>query len=91
MSLLRNSEYLISDGGSNQEECFYLGLPCLLMRKASERSEGLGANVLLSGYDRKLVHHFMKHYPDYRRPPLELPESPTDIIVDTLLREGLAG
>ena len=48
--LLVDSEFLITDGGSNQEESFYLGKPCLVMRKTSERKEGLGLNVVISKY-----------------------------------------
>ena len=33
---------MITDGGSNQEELSYLGKPTLLMRRATERQEGLG-------------------------------------------------
>jgi UDP-N-acetylglucosamine 2-epimerase (non-hydrolysing) len=84
MALVKGSEYLVTDGGSNQEECSYLGLPCLLMRKATERQEGLGQNTVLSAYDRTIVQDFMQHYANYRKPPLQLAESPSEIIVDTL-------
>ena len=43
---------MITDGGSNQEELSYLDKPTLLMRQATERQEGVGRNVTLSGYDR---------------------------------------
>lgn len=91
MSLLKSSEYLISDGGSNQEECFYLGIPCLLMRKATERNEGLGGNVLLSEYNTEKIQFFMENYKQFVRSPLTLEESPTEIIVRELIATGLAG
>ena len=84
MALVRGSEYLITDGGSNQEECSYLGLPCLLMRKATERLEGLGRNTVLSGYDRNIVREFMNKYSEWRTPPLELVDSPSEMIVNAL-------
>jgi UDP-N-acetylglucosamine 2-epimerase (non-hydrolysing) len=84
MALVRGSEYLVTDGGSNQEECSYLGLPCLLMRKATERLEGLGQNTVLSGYDREIVRDFMQNYRHWRKAPLELADSPSEIIVDAL-------
>lgn len=90
VSMLKGAQYLISDGGSNQEECFYLGKPCLLMRKASERKEGLGHNVILSKYDSEVISDFMAHYGRYVRPPLQLQQSPTEIIVRTLIDAGLA-
>lgn len=84
IGLLRQSEFLVTDGGSNQEECSYLGLPCLLMRKATEREEGLGNNTLLSRYDERLINNFFSRYRDWRRPPAIPTVSPSELIVDTL-------
>ena len=84
IALLRGSDYLVTDGGSNQEECSYLGLPCLLMRKATERQEGLGHNTVLSGYDQTIVRSFMEQPERYRRPPLEILQSPSELIIDSL-------
>lgn len=52
VSLIRKAAFVITDGGSNQEELSYLNKPTLLMRQATERQEGVGRNVVLSGYDR---------------------------------------
>ncbi len=46
--ILARAICLVTDGGSNQEESFNLGLPLLLMRRVTERIEGLGENVLLA-------------------------------------------
>lgn len=45
--LLAASELVITDGGSNQEELAVLGIPTIVMRPASERPDGLGANAVL--------------------------------------------
>ena len=45
------AKLVITDGGSNQEELSYLGVPTLLMRQATERPEGLGRNAMLGGTD----------------------------------------
>lgn len=84
IALLRCSEFLITDGGSNQEECSYLGLPCLLMRKATERMEGLEHNTVLSGYDKLVVSDFFESYARWRTPPRMPAQSPSEIIVDAL-------
>lgn len=47
MALLSQARGVFSDGGSNQEELAYLGVPTVLFRERSERSHGLGANVVL--------------------------------------------
>jgi UDP-N-acetylglucosamine 2-epimerase (non-hydrolysing) len=46
--LLANSKYLISDGGSIQEESLVFKKPCLILRNRTERQEGLitGLNFL---------------------------------------------
>jgi len=43
--LLANSEYLIADGGSIQEESLVFGKPCIILRKKTERPEGLGSGI----------------------------------------------
>jgi len=40
---------VLTDGGSNQEELAALGIPTVVMRAATERPDGLGANVLMEG------------------------------------------
>lgn len=39
--LMKEASYLITDGGSNQEELAHIGTPTLIMRKATERSDGI--------------------------------------------------
>ncbi|OGW42636.1 MAG: hypothetical protein A2132_01665 [Nitrospirae bacterium RBG_16_43_11] len=85
IKLMQNSEFIISDGGSNQEESYYMGQPCLLLRKATERTEGLGENVVLSNYDDKILEEFIKKYKKYKTDPVMGPESPSKIIVDFLI------
>lgn len=82
IALLKESQFLITDGGSNQEECAYLGHPCLLLRKASERQEGLNQNVLLSNYDDSLITEFMAQPEKWRQDPLANTEPPSQIIVN---------
>lgn len=58
--LLANSKYLITDGGSIQEESLVFKKPCILLRKRTERQEGLttGINFLTKlnvDYARKVL------------------------------------
>ena len=59
MKLLQNAFFVITDGGSNQEELFYMNKPCLLMRKTTERNEGLGANARLFNGDASDIRTFV--------------------------------
>jgi UDP-N-acetylglucosamine 2-epimerase (non-hydrolysing) len=86
IELVINSEFLISDGGSNQEEAFFLGKPCLLLRKKTERQEGLKANVVLSGYDKSVIKNFVYNYHKYKKPTIVADVGPSDIIVDNIKR-----
>ncbi len=88
ISLLKGSEFLISDGGSNQEECYYMGHPCLLLRNTTERIEGLGGNVVLSDFDGKAIDYFVRNYASYRSSEPSLTESPASTIVDLLTAGG---
>ena len=78
--LLKNSEFLITDGGSNQEECYYLGHPCLLLRATTERVEGLGLNSRISRFREETILDFAAHYTDYRRSPLDPPVNPSALV-----------
>lgn len=60
IKLLSKANFLISDGGSNQEECSFLNIPCLLMRKKTERIDGLGGNVILSNYSVDTINKFVE-------------------------------
>jgi UDP-N-acetylglucosamine 2-epimerase (non-hydrolysing) len=58
--LIKNSTYLITDGGSIQEESLALKKPCILLREKTERQEGLktGINFLTGldiNYTRKII------------------------------------
>lgn len=87
-SLFSNSEFLITDGGSNQEETSYLGHPCLLLRKETERIEGLNESVMISSYDKDKVLYFVDNYEKFRKEPIKFKESPSKIIVDFLIKKS---
>jgi len=86
ISLMEKSEFIITDGGSLQEEAAYMGVPCLLMRKATERQEGLGQNVVLSKYDERIIDSFVHNYREKRREKLRIIKSPSDIIIKSAMR-----
>lgn len=65
INLLDSSEFVITDGGSNQEELSYLGKPTLLLRNATERKEGLDKNIQLIGLDKKAIIKFTKNYHEF--------------------------
>lgn len=49
MRLAAAAACVLTDGGSNQEELAILGVPTIVMRNATERPDGLGANATMEG------------------------------------------
>ncbi len=82
LTLISRAKFLVSDGGSNQEECYYMGKPILLLRRATERLEGIGENALLSEYKMELVEQFLASPEFFARPPRSYAHSPSAKIVD---------
>ncbi|MFH1801915.1 MAG: UDP-N-acetylglucosamine 2-epimerase (non-hydrolyzing) [archaeon] len=86
--LLIGSEFVFSDGGSNQEECSYLGKPCLLLRNETERKEGLGKNTVLSKFNEKVIKDFVKNYRKFKKKSVSEKASPSEMIVKDIRRFG---
>lgn len=84
ISLVNKAKFVITDGGSNQEECCYLGKPCLLFRHATERQEGLGENVVLSEFNEKIIIDFITNFDDFECEEVKFNHTPTEKIVHTL-------
>ena len=84
---LRAAPFVITDGGSVQEECALLGVPTLVWRARTERPDGLGANVVLSRYDPAVIDAFVAAPERLRRPPADLSERPSEHILEVLLQE----
>ncbi len=82
--LLHHSKFVISDGGSNQEELFYMGKPCLIIRTHTERSHGLGKNAVLYNNDDQMVTTFIETYERFNQSPVVPALSPTGIIAEYL-------
>ena len=82
---LRDAPFVITDGGSIQEECALLGVPTLLWRARTEREDGLAASAVLSKYDRATVDAFIAAPQRWRRAPVDANARPSQEIVDALL------
>ena len=85
MKLLSRAQYIMTDGGSNQEESYYLGKPCLLLRKSTERNEGLNKNVILSQYNEDKIMNFINNYKNYKLEKIKSNISPSEIIIKELI------
>lgn len=91
LRLLSACEFVMTDGGSIQEEAFFLDKPCLVMRSETERDEGLGANVRLASFDAETLRQFLHDWPSMKRGRLEADLRPSVQIVDELLSRSEGG
>lgn len=85
--LLKDASFVLTDGGTNQEECFYLGIPCYLLRECTERQEGIGENVVLKPDYLHSIPWFMQNYVQFRRSSVTFERSPSEIIADEIAKE----
>lgn len=84
LSLLHQAEFLITDGGSNQEECYYLGKPCLVLRETTERQEGMGSTTVLSHLNPQVIAEFLQDPKRFRGQVVTTGHSPSDVMLEAL-------
>ncbi len=84
LGMLAAAPFVITDGGSVQEECALLGAPALLWRGRTDRPDGLGANAVLSRYDPAVIQDFIRDPARFRRPPRIPAASPSEQVLEAL-------
>ncbi|WED22002.1 UDP-N-acetyl glucosamine 2-epimerase [Vibrio sp. JC009] len=84
MKVLSACSYMVTDGGSNQEESYYLGKPCLILRTHTERVEGLDKNVIISNKEKTLINKFFDNIDGYRLDSKLNTERPSETIAQHL-------
>lgn len=89
VQLMAGARFVVTDGGGNQEELSYLNKPTLLMRRTTERREGVGSTVTVCDYSEEVLERFLMGLDQYTSSAFTPPStSPTHTIVDYL--EGMA-
>lgn len=83
--ILARAEFVVTDGGSNQEECYFLGKACLVLRKESERREGLDHNALLSLKDFNIIESFLQNPHKWSRPRVSTDVQPSRTVAQHLI------
>ena len=86
VKLIMDCEFIATDGGGNQEDAYFLGKPCLILRNRTERIEGLGENAVLSKNDFDRIEEFIQDYKSHKRKRPKMKIQPSKIIVDYLLK-----
>ncbi|WP_175954979.1 UDP-N-acetyl glucosamine 2-epimerase [Schaalia sp. Marseille-Q2122] len=86
-AILLRAKLVITDSGGLQEECAALGIPCAVHREYTERHQGLGANIVLTGMNVDVLDDFLANWSDYQRPSQLDAFHPSRMIVDVLEEE----
>lgn len=86
--LMAGATFVLTDGGSNQTECAYLGLPCLILRDRVEFQEGLGINCILSRLEDSMIQDFLSNPERYRAQKPVLNQSPSQLVFAYLDKIG---
>lgn len=89
LKLMRNAEFIASDGATHQQETYFMGKPLLSLRDYTEQIEGLNTNVILYKSDKKIMKKFLKNYKKYQTKPIFPKIKPSKIIVDYLLNKNI--
>jgi UDP-N-acetylglucosamine 2-epimerase (non-hydrolysing) len=88
LPMLATAELVVTDSGGLQEECAYLGVPAAIHRERTERHQGLGENIVLTGMQLPKLEAFLDDYKSYRRPSALEEFHPSRKIAETLHELG---
>lgn len=85
LQLVDGADYIVTDGGSIQEESYYLNKPCMILRSKTERLDGIGENAYLTHFDPIRIDRFFKLRPTLKRKAVDKSLKPSEIIIDHLM------
>lgn len=89
VTLIREAKLVLADGGSIQEECAYLGKPCLVLRNRTERPDGIGKNAMLWEFKDSKVNEFMQTVDQQKRADQKTWPEPSVEIVEVLMQGNM--
>lgn len=80
------AQFVVTDGGSIQEECSYLNKPCMVLRMKTERDEGIGENAVLTRFVPADIDQFFQLLPRLKAHGAKQTVRPSEVIVNHLMR-----
>ncbi|MHA1250211.1 MAG: UDP-N-acetylglucosamine 2-epimerase [Candidatus Helarchaeota archaeon] len=87
IAYISKSKFLITDGGGPQQESYYLGKPCMLIRNKSERSDF--PNTYITGFNREKMDFFIHNYKKFKTYPIInkniYPSKEISVIIEKLI------
>lgn len=85
VNLLSDADFIITDGGSIQEESYFLNVPCLIMRSSTERMEGINQNAYLAKFNTDKIEQFFMELPTLKQRTTVIASQPSKQIVDHII------
>ncbi|MGD8813653.1 MAG: UDP-N-acetylglucosamine 2-epimerase [Anaerolineales bacterium] len=85
INLLKGADFIVTDGGSTQEESHYLGIPCLVVRLRTHVQDGLEEGAMLARFKDGALERFLLRNPRRMKSRYLSGPSPSAMIVDYLL------
>lgn len=86
MHLVKNSEFVATDGGGLQKETYLMNVPMLTLRKKIEVEPGVGENSYLSYLDMKKTKYFLDNYKKFKSKATPK-GSPSKVILDFFIND----
>jgi len=88
LPILAKARFVVTDSGGLQEECAHLGIPCAVHRARTERPNGEGQKMVLTGFSTDKVRQFLDDYERYRGGAGVDQFHPSRVIADTIENLG---
>jgi UDP-N-acetylglucosamine 2-epimerase (non-hydrolysing) len=88
LPLIARAQFVVTDSGGLQAECYYLGLPCAIHRERTETPQHIGNTVVLTEMRADRLTEFLDTFQTRRGESYLDRYHPSDIIVDTLAELG---
>ncbi|GEN78276.1 UDP-N-acetylglucosamine 2-epimerase [Actinotalea fermentans] len=89
LPVLAKARFVVTDSGGLQEESAHLGIPCAVHRRHTERMDGVGVSMVLTGLDRDALSQFLEGHERHRSAGTVGDVRPSALIVDAI--EALGG
>jgi UDP-N-acetylglucosamine 2-epimerase (non-hydrolysing) len=88
LPILAKARFVVTDSGGMQEECAHLNIPCAVHRDRTERHDGEGRQVVVTGFSLAKLRAFLADYDHYRVEPEGPAPDPSRTVVDALVGAG---